>query len=49
MTFKIDENLPHDVADLLRAAGHEAHTIDEEGLQGIVEIDRVRIRNGATP
>ena len=34
MKFKIDENLPVEAADLLRAAGHEADTVQEEGLEG---------------
>jgi predicted nuclease of predicted toxin-antitoxin system len=32
--FKIDENLPVEVADLLKAAGHEAVTVFEQGLGG---------------
>jgi predicted nuclease of predicted toxin-antitoxin system len=34
MQFKIDENLPIEVADLLRAAGHDAHTVFDENLAG---------------
>ncbi len=34
MKFKIDENLPVEAADLLRDAGHEADTVQEEGLTG---------------
>ena len=34
MKFKDDENLPVEAADLLRAAGHEADTVQEEGLEG---------------
>lgn len=34
MRFKIDENLPLDVADLLKRAGHDATTIFEERLGG---------------
>lgn len=34
MKFKIDENLPLELSDLLTAAGHEAQTVYQEGLQG---------------
>jgi predicted nuclease of predicted toxin-antitoxin system len=34
MRFKIDENLPVEVADLLRAAGHDAQTVFDENLAG---------------
>lgn len=34
MKFKIDENLPAEVAADLRAAGHEADTVSDEGLAG---------------
>jgi hypothetical protein len=34
MRFKIDENLPIDAAELLAAAGHDAHTVLQEGLGG---------------
>jgi predicted nuclease of predicted toxin-antitoxin system len=32
--FKIDENLPIDVADLLRSAGHDALTVFDQRLIG---------------
>jgi predicted nuclease of predicted toxin-antitoxin system len=32
--FKVDENLPVDVATLLRSAGHDAATVVEEQLGG---------------
>jgi predicted nuclease of predicted toxin-antitoxin system len=32
--FKIDENLPVDIAELLRAASHDAVTVLEQGLLG---------------
>lgn len=35
MKVKVDENLPGEVADLFRAAGHEAETVVEERLGGI--------------
>ena len=34
MKFKIDENLPAEVAEQLRALGHEASTVVQEGLTG---------------
>ena len=34
MKFKIDENLPAELAADLRAAGHEAHTVGDQGLTG---------------
>jgi predicted nuclease of predicted toxin-antitoxin system len=34
MKFKLDENLGKRMQDLFRAAGHEVHTVREEGLQG---------------
>lgn len=35
MQFKIDENLPIEIAGLLINAGHDAKTINEQQLQGI--------------
>ncbi len=34
MTFKVDENLPVDTADLLRQAGYDAATVFEQRLEG---------------
>lgn len=34
MKFKVDENMPAEAAGILRAAGHEADTVEEEGLAG---------------
>ncbi len=34
MKFKIDENLPIEFADILQAAGYDATTVFDEGLQG---------------
>jgi predicted nuclease of predicted toxin-antitoxin system len=31
MRFKVDENLPIEVADLLTAAGHDAATVNDQG------------------
>jgi predicted nuclease of predicted toxin-antitoxin system len=33
MRFKIDENLHDDVAGLFRSAGHDVHTVYDEGLR----------------
>jgi predicted nuclease of predicted toxin-antitoxin system len=32
--FKVDENLPVEVAEVLRAAGHDATTVEEEAVGG---------------
>jgi predicted nuclease of predicted toxin-antitoxin system len=37
MSFKIDENLPIEVAELLRQAGHDAVTVLEEHLGGCTD------------
>ena len=34
MRFKIDQDLPAEYAALLREAGFEGHTVDDEGLSG---------------
>lgn len=34
MRFKVDENLPVEVATILRLAGHDAETVEQEGLAG---------------
>lgn len=34
MKVKVDENLPREVADLFRQAGHDTATVEEEGLGG---------------
>jgi predicted nuclease of predicted toxin-antitoxin system len=39
MKFKVDENLPIEVAQLLRTGGHDALTVDEQLLGG--RMDRV--------
>jgi len=33
--FKVDENLPVDVAQLLREAGHDVYSVHEQGLVGV--------------
>lgn len=50
MKFKIDENLPVEAADLLRAAGYEADTVQEEGLEGAEDeafSERMRLEERA--
>jgi len=37
MKFKLDENLPVELAADIRAAGHEAETVHDEGLTGSVD------------
>ena len=39
MRFKIDENLPIEVAQTLRDGGHDASTALEEGMGGKPDID----------
>jgi predicted nuclease of predicted toxin-antitoxin system len=34
MKFKIDENLPVEVAILLKDSGYDAHTVHDEGMTG---------------
>jgi len=41
MKFKVDENLPADLLDDLRVAGHEAETVPKEGLTGTPDAARV--------
>jgi len=43
MRFKVDENLPVEVADLLRAAGHDAATVNDQGLGGAADSDLARL------
>jgi predicted nuclease of predicted toxin-antitoxin system len=50
MKFKVDENLPAELLDDLRVAGHEAETVSDEGLTGApdaVILENVR-REGYT-
>jgi predicted nuclease of predicted toxin-antitoxin system len=39
VTFKIDENLPVEVAELLQQSGHEAATVAEQHLSGGADAD----------
>ncbi len=38
MQFKIDENLPIELAELLSGAGHDAKTVNDQGLQGKTDL-----------
>jgi predicted nuclease of predicted toxin-antitoxin system len=48
MRFKIDENLHDDVAEALRAHGHDAQTVFDEGLRGHAdpEVAAAALREG---
>ena len=37
MRFKIDENLPEELRDLLRVEGWDASTVDEQQLSGTID------------
>ena len=37
MRFKVDQNLPAEIVDALRVAGHDAMTVDEEALSGTLD------------
>ncbi|NIM99396.1 MAG: hypothetical protein GTO24_15400 [candidate division Zixibacteria bacterium] len=39
MKFKVDENLPVEISELLRQAGHDATTILEQDLSGVSDSD----------
>ena len=39
MRFKLDENLPVEVADMFRGAGHDALTVLDQGLMGAQDSD----------
>jgi predicted nuclease of predicted toxin-antitoxin system len=43
MKFKIDENLPIEIAEMLRNAGHDAKTVNEQLLQGIKDNNLIDI------
>jgi predicted nuclease of predicted toxin-antitoxin system len=38
MRFKTDENLPVEIAALLRQQGHDAVTVGDEGLAGVADV-----------
>jgi predicted nuclease of predicted toxin-antitoxin system len=39
MNFKVDEDLPHEVAQMFRARGFDARTVVEQGLGGYRDSD----------
>jgi predicted nuclease of predicted toxin-antitoxin system len=39
MQFKLDENLPPSVAELLRSLGHDVMTVYDQGLQSCTDPD----------
>ena len=43
MKFKIDENLALACAELLRAAGYDAMTVDEQSMSGTEDTDLAKI------
>jgi predicted nuclease of predicted toxin-antitoxin system len=43
MKFKVDENLPVETAAALRAAGHDAMTVLEQGLGGRLDASIAEI------
>lgn len=43
MRFKVDENLPHAVCDLLSRAGHDAIGIGEQKLSGAADARIYRL------
>lgn len=38
MLFKIDENLPTEIAEYLRSAGHDAVTVVDQGIKGFADL-----------
>ncbi|MGB6946182.1 MAG: DUF5615 family PIN-like protein [Bryobacteraceae bacterium] len=48
MKFKLDENLPLEIADTFRDAGHEIDSVQSEGLTGASDLkilEQVRLEN----
>lgn len=43
MKFKIDENLPVEVAGLLRQAGYEAATVGDQNLVGEIDLTLAQV------
>jgi hypothetical protein len=43
MKFKLDENLPVEAANLLKDAGHDAHSVHEEQLRGAADSSIARV------
>ena len=48
MRFKIDENLPVEVAELLRAEGHDAITVHDQELSGASDPRIAAVCRGET-
>ena len=45
MLFKIDENLPAEIAENLRSAGHDAMTVVEQGMKGFADPTVISVCN----
>jgi len=48
MKFKLDENLPLEIADVFRDSGHEIDTVQSEGLVGAPDteiLDHARVEH----
>jgi len=45
MLFKIDENLPAEIAENLRAAGHDAMTVANQGMKGFADPTVIAVCN----
>jgi predicted nuclease of predicted toxin-antitoxin system len=43
MRFKIDENLPSDLAEMLKHNGHNAFTVNQQKMQGTKDDDLIKI------
>lgn len=43
MRFKIDENLPPEIAELLRQAGHDAFTVFDQGLRSHTDTQIIAV------
>jgi predicted nuclease of predicted toxin-antitoxin system len=41
--FKVDENLPKEIAELLKAEGHDAVTVYDQDLAGAADSDLSRV------
>ncbi|MBI3397763.1 MAG: DUF5615 family PIN-like protein [Nitrospirae bacterium] len=43
MQFKIDENMPIEIAEMLTNAGHDAKTVNEQQLQGVKDTVLINV------
>lgn len=41
LRFKLDEHLPREAVRLLSSAGHDAHTVEQEGLAGSPDVNLI--------